>query len=84
MNSNEDVAEKCTLCIQLTDRGEMAQCVANCPGRARMIGDLDDPTDPVAIIAKNAPTGSFRKLKDVGNKPVGGYILRKLKWIEPL
>lgn len=79
MNSAANVAEKCTLCIQLTDKGEEANCVANCPGRARMIGDLDNPEDPVAMIVANNKA-SFNKLHDVGNKPVGGYILRKMKW----
>lgn len=79
MNSEKNVAEKCTLCIQLIDKGEEAHCVANCPGKARMIGDLDDPNDPVSILLKNEK-GNFYQLRDVGNKPVGGYVLRKSKW----
>ena len=41
---NEEIgtAQKCTLCVQKTDRGELPQCVAQCCARARFFGDLDE------------------------------------------
>lgn len=79
MNSEHSVAEKCTLCFQLTDKGEEPNCVVNCPGKARKTGDLDDPNSEVSQMLKAAGKDVYR-LKDVGNKPVGAYILRKIKW----
>ncbi|MDR0453766.1 MAG: 4Fe-4S dicluster domain-containing protein [Deferribacteraceae bacterium] len=73
-------AEKCTLCTQLTDNGEEANCVQNCPGRARMIGDLDNAGDPVTIAVK-AAGDNLKRFRQIGSSnPNGGYILRNLTW----
>ncbi len=42
------VAEKCTLCKELTDKGEEPMCVQCCPGMARTFGDLDGPASSVS------------------------------------
>jgi molybdopterin-containing oxidoreductase family iron-sulfur binding subunit len=81
MDSRTNVAKKCTLCSHLTDRGEPANCVTNCPGKARMIGDLDDENSDVARYIKDAGKNVY-KLPDSGNSPVGVYVLRKVKWQE--
>jgi hypothetical protein len=44
-----------------------------------MIGDMDDMTDPTSVLVKNEKS-NFYQQRDVGNKPVGGYILRNMKW----
>ncbi|MBQ6585782.1 MAG: 4Fe-4S dicluster domain-containing protein [Coriobacteriales bacterium] len=41
LNEQERVVEKCTLCEQKTQQGELPQCVAQCGGKARFFGDLD-------------------------------------------
>ena len=41
LNEEERVVEKCTLCQQRTAQGELPQCVAQCGGRARFFGDLE-------------------------------------------
>jgi len=78
MNDN-GIAEKCTLCSQLTDKGERSNCEINCPGQARMIGDLDNPNSNVSVAIKEAGK-DFHQFKNVGNNPAGGYILRKIDW----
>lgn len=42
LNEEERVVEKCTLCEQRTEQGELPQCVAQCCARARFFGDLDN------------------------------------------
>jgi Fe-S-cluster-containing dehydrogenase component len=41
LNEEKKVVEKCTLCEQKIAQGELPQCVAQCGGRARYFGDLD-------------------------------------------
>ena len=41
LNEEEGVVEKCTLCEQKVAQGELPQCVAQCGGRARWFGDLE-------------------------------------------
>lgn len=41
LNEDESVVEKCTLCKDKIDNGELPQCVAQCGGRARFFGDIE-------------------------------------------
>ena len=41
LNEDEKVVEKCTMCEQKLAQGELPQCVAQCGGRARFVGDLE-------------------------------------------
>ncbi len=45
LNEEERVVEKCTLCEQRLVQGELPQCVAQCNGRARYVGDIDEGLD---------------------------------------
>ena len=45
LNEEERVVEKCTLCEQRIAQGELPGCVAQCGGRARFFGDLDEGLD---------------------------------------
>ena len=45
LNEEERVVEKCTLCEQRIAQGELPGCVAQCGGRARFFGDLDEGID---------------------------------------
>lgn len=40
---NPDTEVKCNLCVQRIEKGEVPACIECCVGRARWIGDLDDP-----------------------------------------
>lgn len=45
LNEDSNVVEKCTLCEEKIAQGELPQCVAQCGGRARFFGDLDEGLD---------------------------------------
>ncbi len=79
MDSRSNTARKCTLCTQLIDTGAQAHCALNCPGKARVIGDIDDSNSEAARLIKEAGPNAYR-LHDSGNSPVGYYILRNMKW----
>ncbi|OUO91453.1 4Fe-4S ferredoxin [Gordonibacter sp. An230] len=71
LNEEEGVVEKCTLCEQKVAQGELPQCVAQCGGRARWFGDLDEgiesfeaPADWIAL-EEDLPYGSERPYEAV-------------------
>ena len=67
------VAEKCTLCKERTDRGEQPMCVACCPARARVFGDLDDPTSEASKLV--AESGAVQLLPEKGTEPKVHYLV---------
>lgn len=93
LNEEERVVEKCTLCEQKLAQGELPQCVSQCGGNARWVGDLDAGLD--TFIGSDDSAGERRKMKeflepfsdsdiyhlpDVGNKPSFAFILRDHEW----
>ena len=73
------VIEKCTLCAHRVEVNEVPACVSICPGKARIYGDLDDPSSDVSKAVREA--GPFlHRFADVGNEPGVGYILKSRKW----
>ncbi len=40
-------SEKCIFCYPRLEKGEVNACAAQCPGRLRFVGILDDPESPV-------------------------------------
>ena len=40
-------ASKCTLCAHRIDAGKEPACIAGCPSKAMIFGDLDDPESPI-------------------------------------
>lgn len=71
------VAEKCTLCSQITaDGSDVPVCVHNCPCRARFFGDLDDPESDASKELAKYDADCIHSLADPGDaKPTCRYIL---------
>lgn len=61
------VAEKCTLCKERTDRGDIPMCVRVCPTRARTYGDLDDPESPISVLQRTQDVEHI--LEEKGTRP---------------
>jgi Fe-S-cluster-containing dehydrogenase component len=40
-------AVKCTMCVELIDKGEQPNCVHHCMGYARIYGDLEDSSNAI-------------------------------------
>ena len=70
LNEEEGVVEKCTLCEQKVAQGELPQCVAQCGGRARWFGDLEQgiesfeaPADWLHLDGKTYDDVAFGRVK---------------------
>ena len=65
-------ASKCTFCVHRVDQGVVPSCVNTCQGKARIFGDLNDPTSEVArLVAREA----VQVLKpELGTEPRVFYI----------
>ena len=65
------VMEKCTLCKERADRGDVPMCVQNCPTDARIYGDLDDPESAVSRAIRE--NNGYVLLEDKGTRPKVHY-----------
>ena len=56
-------SEKCIFCYPRLEKGEVNACAAQCPGRLRFVGLLDDPESPVhkLVLVHKSPCRSFRR-----------------------
>lgn len=72
---NKGVIEKCTFCVQRVENGRDPACVAGCPVKALVFGDLDDPNSGASRLLGSRD--SFRLLEEAGTEPrvhyVGGH-----------
>ena len=68
----KNVAEKCTLCKERTDKGLKPMCVEVCPAQARVFGDLDDPNSEIAKLLRTKK--AVRLLEEKGTRPQIFYI----------
>ncbi len=65
-------ADKCNFCVPRTSVGLEPACVEACPTGTLLFGDLDDPEDPVAILA--AAKGAQAMKAAAGTRPSVVYI----------
>jgi len=84
MNKELRVADKCTLCAERRERGEIPACVKNCSGQALIVGDIGDPGSSVSKALAKAEKEQCYQLQAEGNEPSGLFILRGAKWLEVL
>lgn len=83
-NKELRVMDKCNVCAQRREAGEIPACVKNCAGGALHYGDINDRDSEVSrLIRENE--GHVYTLKDEnGNRPSGRFILRNAEWIDML
>lgn len=76
-SEEQGVAEKCTLCSQITaDGSDVPVCVHNCCAGARFFGDLDDPESDVSKELAKYSDECIHTLGDPGGVgPTTRYIL---------
>lgn len=64
---SKGVVEKCTLCKERVDRGDIPMCVSVCPVEARVFGDLDDPDSEIARLRREKSIRTL--LEEQGTRP---------------
>lgn len=69
---NKGVVEKCTLCKERWERDEEPMCVVACITKARIFGDLDDPTSEISKAI--AQKGAHQLLAEKGTSPQVYYV----------
>ncbi len=72
----KQAADKCDLCVHRLDNGLEPSCVNTCQGRARIFGDLNDPTSSVSrlVAEHNLATDNNVLLAEEGTRPNVYYI----------
>jgi tetrathionate reductase subunit B len=72
LQRDKGIVNKCTFCEHRVDQGVVPACVNTCQGKARIFGDLNDPTSEVAkLVAREA----VQVLKpELGTEPRVFYI----------
>lgn len=75
LNKATNTVQKCTLCEGLREEGGDPACVKNCPAKARIWGDAEDPESDVAKALAAADPGAVHSLADTGSHPSVRYIL---------
>jgi Fe-S-cluster-containing dehydrogenase component len=75
------ITEKCLFCEHRVLTGELPYCVASCPAKARVFGDLDDSNSEVSKLLKKYKAsrlknnkGEFLKEGEAGTRPNVFYI----------
>jgi len=75
-NPTKPVVDKCDMCVHRLDNGVEPSCVNTCQGRARIFGDLNDPSSEVSKLVKehNLDNKDHVLLPEKGTRPRVYYI----------
>lgn len=73
------VVEKCNFCVHYLALGLDPACVRACPGKARFVGDLDDPNSEVSRMIRDK--NGFTLLPEKGTRPNVFYLPPRRKEI---
>jgi tetrathionate reductase subunit B len=72
LHPGKKIASKCTFCVHRVDHGLVPACVNTCQGKARIFGDLNDPTNEVARLVAREPIQVLKP--QLGTEPRVFYI----------
>jgi tetrathionate reductase subunit B len=82
LNPIRRYVQKCSFCYQRVDAGLMPACVETCPARARVFGDLNDPSSEIVKLLVENPTSVLKP--ESGTRPNVFYIALDKDIIDPL
>lgn len=72
-NEETGVVEKCKMCVERLERGEMTRCTEACQLKARYSGDLDDPDSEIVHMIRKYNAKPLHE--EFGTKPSVYYIM---------